>query len=103
MQVKSQNFFKQVYLMVRQIPRGKVATYGQIAKILGTRSALRVGQALYANRDPAVPCHRVVNHEGRIAINFGMGGWQEHQRRLEAEGVEVVDKIVNLKKYLYNF
>ena len=76
-------------------------TYGQIAKILGTRDARKVGWALHANRDRAVPCHRVVSKEGKLAVNFGWGGWREQERRLEREGVELTGTKVNLNSYLY--
>jgi O-6-methylguanine DNA methyltransferase len=93
------NFFDQVYAVTRQIPAGKVATYGQLAQLLGTRDARRVGHALHANNDPKTPCHRVVNQKGELAPNFAFDGWQEQKRRLEAEGVEVVGKRVDLDKY----
>lgn len=55
--------------------------------------ARAVGNALHKNRDPNVPCHRVVDRNGRIAINFGFGGWKQHRRRLLAEGVKFRDKM----------
>lgn len=94
-------FFARTYTIVKQIPKGKVITYGQIAKILGTKDARRVGQALHANKNPAVPCHRVVNKEGKLAMNFGWGGWQEQKRRLENEKVRMIGEKVNLEKYLW--
>jgi len=95
--------FKKVYEVVKRIPEGKVATYGQIAEILDRpRSARVVGWALHVNRDKKVPCHRVVNKEGRLATTFGMGGWQEQKRRLKAEGIKFLDeKHVFLKKHLW--
>lgn len=94
------NFFDQVYDVVKRIPKGKVATYGQIAKILGTRDARRVGQALHANPDGSkVPCHRVVNKDGKLAPSYAFGGQNEQKARLLAEGVEFVDgDHVNLTK-----
>ena len=97
------SFFKKVYQVTREIPKGKVATYGQIAKVLGTRDARRVGQALHANKNLKTPCHRVVNKQGQLAINFGWKGWQGQKQRLEKEGVKVVGKKVDLKKYRHNF
>ncbi|MFH0942963.1 MAG: MGMT family protein [Candidatus Beckwithbacteria bacterium] len=81
-------FFEQVYELVRQVPKGKVVTYGQIAKKLGTKDARRVGWALHANCDNKTPCHRVVNKDGRLAPNFGLGGGEEQRLRLEKEGVK---------------
>ncbi len=90
------SFFQSVYTAVRQIPEGKVATYGDIAAAIGSpRAAQAVGWALHVNLEPIVtPCHRVVNR-------FGFGGIEEHWRLLELEGVEVVDSTVDLEKYRY--
>ena len=95
---------KQVYEVVKMIPLGKVMTYGEIASVLGSRDARRVGWALHANNDPQVPCHRVVNKDGKIAKNFAFDGADEQRRRLVDEGVEFVDNLhVNLVKHRYFF
>jgi len=92
-------FFAEVYKIVGQVPPGKVVTYGQIADVLQTRDARRVGQALHANRDSQVPCHRVVNKDGRLAPNYAFDGWQEQKRKLLEEGVVFKNKMhVDLKK-----
>jgi len=89
--------FKQIYQLTREIPEGKVTTYGEIAKRLNLRDVRKVGFALHANRDPEIPCHRVVNKDGRLAPNFAFDGAGEQRRRLEAEGVVFVDEMhVNL-------
>ncbi len=86
------NFFERVYQVVRKIPEGKVMTYGQIADALGTRDARRVGQALHANKNSSdVPCHRVVNKDGRLAPGYAFGGPSEQKNRLLTEGVKFVD------------
>lgn len=96
------NFFERVYQLVRKIPKGKVATYGQIAQKLGTKDARRVGHALHANRDSQTPCHRVVNKMGRLSPSFAFDGEQEQRKRLEQEGVNFVDKThVDLEKHLW--
>lgn len=93
------NFFEQVYEEVKKIPEGMVMTYGQIAQKIGTKDARRVGHALHANKSSEVPCHRVVNKEGRLALNFAFDGWKEQRRRLEAEGVKFIDEMhVDLQK-----
>jgi len=94
------NFFEQVYNEVRKIPEGMVMTYGQIAERLGTRDARRVGHALHANHDSSnVPCHRVVNKEGRLAPGYAFGGPNEQKNRLIAEGVKFLDEMhVDLQK-----
>jgi len=95
--------FQKVYEVVKKIPRGKVATYGQVAEILGLKNARIVGWALHSNRNINVPCHRVINREGKVAVNFAFaGGWKEHKRRLLVEGVGFVDEMhIDLKKHLW--
>lgn len=98
------SFFENVYEAVQLIPRGKVATYGQIARMIGApRSSRAVGYALHANPRPGViPCHRVVNREGRLAPAFAFGGPEIQAQLLESEGVEVSeDFTVDLEKYLW--
>lgn len=98
------SFFENVYEAVQLIPRGKVATYGQIARMIGApRSSRAVGYALHANPRPGViPCHRVVNREGRLAPAFAFGGPEIQAQLLESEGVEVgEDFTVDLGKYLW--
>lgn len=92
-------FFEQVYSIVKKIPRGKVMTYGQIAQVLDTRDARRVGHALHANRDSQVPCHRVVNKDGRLAPGYAFGGADKQKEKLLKEGVNFKDQVhVDLKK-----
>jgi len=99
-----ENSFKtEVYKLVRKIPKGKVATYGQIAETLGKPQwARQVGWALHVNKDPKTPCHRVVDRNGRLAPNFAFDGAVEQRRRLEAENVRFRDKMhVDLKSWLW--
>lgn len=96
------SFYDVVYEQVKKIPRGKVATYGQIAFMCGSPRASRaVGYALHFNPDPQhIPCFRVVNRFGRLAEKFAFGGIEEHKRRLIEDGVEVSDDYtVDLSKY----
>ena len=83
------------------IPKGRVATYGQVAEMAGDRKMARaVGNALHKNPEPGViPCHRVVNSKGELAGAFAFGGAGVQAGLLESEGVRVVDGVVNLKKY----
>lgn len=78
-----------VYDVVRQIPAGRVATYGQVARMVGRpRNARFVGYALHVNPEPGViPCHRVVFADGSLAPGFAFGGEGEQRRLLLAEGV----------------
>ena len=86
-----------------QIPYGKVATYGQIATMAGNgRAARAVGNALHINPAPdVIPCYRVVNSKGRLAPHFAFGGSDVQKELLEAEGIEVINDMVDLKKYQY--
>ncbi len=97
------NFNEKVYKIVQKIPEGTVATYGQIAVIIGNpRKAREVGWALHANRSADVPCHRVVDRSGRLAPNFAFSGWREQRRRLESEGITFKDEAhVDLEKSLW--
>lgn len=99
-----QGFFAKVYQVVQQIPLGKVATYGQIAKLCGNKRASRqVGWALHANPTPlVVPCHRVVNKQGNLAIAFAFGGQEAQRLLLQKEGVNFnSDGAVDLSKHLW--
>lgn len=95
------SLFDRVYEYVKTVPRGKVVTYGQVAAAIGApRCARQVGWALHVNPEPGViPCHRVVNREGRLAPAFAFGGEAVQASLLEAEGVEVVGGYVDLNKY----
>ena len=83
-------FFETVYEIVKQIPRGKVMSYGQIARAAGfPRKAREVGWALHVNPDPEhIPCHRVVTREGRVSPAFVFGGENMQVALLKSEGVE---------------
>ena len=101
---KKSKLFQQVYEVVKQVPVGRVVTYGQVAKLLELRDSRKVGWALHVNRDSEVPCHRVVNKDGRLAPNFALDGPEEQRRRLVLEGVTFVDKMhVDLSKHLFLF
>ena len=93
--------FERIYEVVKRIPYGRVATYGQVAAIAGNpRWARVVGYALHANPDPAhIPCFRVVNRNGEVSKAFVFGGENAQIRLLQAEGVEVTDGRVDLSKY----
>ncbi|RBQ00139.1 MGMT family protein [Bifidobacterium xylocopae] len=85
----SPSFFEQVYEVVKRIPYGAVATYGQVAALAGRpRSARYVGYALHSNPAPGVvPCHRVVFRDGSLAPGFAFGGPERQRALLESEGV----------------
>ena len=95
---------KRIYSAVKKIPRGCVATYGQIAELAGDRKMARaVGNALHKNPDPEnIPCYRVVNSKGELSGEFAFGGAGKQAELLEADGVEVINGKVDLKKYGMN-
>ena len=92
---------KRIYEAVRQIPYGRVATYGQVAELAGDRNMARaVGNALHRNPDPdTIPCYRVVNAAGRLAEAFVFGGVNMQEKLLAAEGVETVNGKVDLARF----
>lgn len=100
--MKEKSTFELVYETVRQIPKGKVATYGDIAVRMGNPRLSRVvGYALHVNPEPGViPCHRVVNRFGEVSKAFAFGGENKQRILLEQEGVEFDDEgRVILEKY----
>lgn len=92
---------KRIYEAVKRIPAGYVATYGQVAEMAGNKKMSRaVGNALHKNPDPDnIPCFRVVNSKGELAGAFAFGGEDVQAKLLRADGVEVIDGKVDLKKY----
>lgn len=94
--------FGKIYDVVQQIPKGKVATYGQVALLAGNpRWARVVGYALHNNPAPGlIPCHRVVNREGKVADAFVFGGGGVQRQLLEEEGIIFEkDGYIDLDKY----
>lgn len=95
--------FLKIRKIVKLIPPGKLATYGQIARILGTNPRV-VGWALRNNPDTSIPCHRVVKSGGVLADNFSLGNWPEQRRRLELEGITFSGQIItNFDQNLIDF
>ena len=99
------NTFEKIYDVVRRIPKGKVATYGQIAALAGNvHWSQVVGYALHVNPDPSsIPCHRVVNRFGEVSSAFAFGGQNRQIELLENEGVTFLpDGKVDMKNHLWN-
>ncbi len=99
------NTFEKIYEVVRRIPKGKVATYGQIAAMAGNPHWSQVvGYALHVNPDPAtIPCHRVVNRFGEVSPAFAFGGENMQIELLKGEGVAFLpDGKVDMDKHLWN-
>ena len=97
------NTFQQIYEIVCMIPWGKVATYGQIAMLLGNpRMSRVVGYALHVNPDPdIIPCYRVVNKQGEVSSAFAFGGSNRQRELLENEGIEFIGEKVDMEKFLW--
>lgn len=90
-----------VYDIVSRIPKGKVLTYGMVAKRAGIKNPRLVGSLLHKNIDPEkIPCHRVVNVLGKVASSYAFGGAKAQTARLIKEGVRVVNGTVDLQQYL---
>ena len=99
-----QSTFECIYEVVKQIPYGKVATYGQVAALAGSKRWARVvGYALHANPDPDhIPCYRVVNRFGEVSKAFAFGGENRQIELLQAEGIKFIDGRVDMDKYQWN-
>ncbi len=101
---ENENFFDRVYEIARQIPEGRVTSYGAIAKALGTaRSARMVGWAMNAAHGKEdVPAHRVVNRKGLLTGKFHFDGTNLMQQLLESEGIEVENnQIIDFEKHFW--
>ncbi|PAW92608.1 cysteine methyltransferase [Mucilaginibacter sp. MD40] len=97
------NFFDNVYDVVRQVPRGRVTSYGSVAAYLGAKRSSRVvGYAMQVagTANPPVPAHRVVNRHGLLTGKFHFGG-NTMQQLLEIEGIEVADNQVQNFKAVF--
>lgn len=102
MKPETLGFFEKVYDVVREIPYGRVTSYGAIAKYLGaTKSARIVGYAMNASHTKDVPAHRVVNRNGLLTGKHHFEGTNLMQQLLENEGVEVIDNQVQNFKSLF--
>jgi methylated-DNA-protein-cysteine methyltransferase-like protein len=103
MKPETLNFFDKVYDVARQIPYGRVTSYGAIAKYLGAaRSARMVGYAMNGSHGKDVPAHRVVNRKGLLTGKHHFDGTNLMQQLLESEGIIVVDnQIQNFDKVFW--
>lgn len=102
--MEAQNFFDNVYEVARQIPYGRVTSYGAIAKYLGTaRSARMVGWAMNHAHGKTVPAHRVVNRVGVLTGKHHFEGTHLMQQLLENEGIQVKNnQVVDFKKHFWD-
>lgn len=95
------NYSANVYKVVSSIPKGKVATYKQIAKICGIKNPRLVGFYLHRNIDPkTIPCHRVIRSDGKLGSNYAFGGSKKQKEILEKEGIKFDGDKIDIKNYL---
>ncbi len=104
MQKETISFFEKVYEVAKQIPYGKVTSYGAIAKYLGAaRSARMVGYAMNGSHGKDIPAHRVVNRKGLLTGKHHFDGTNLMQQLLESEGIKVADnQIQNFNKVFWD-
>lgn len=96
--------YQDIYDLVKTIPPGKVATYGQISNKLKLNNPRLVGYALHKNPDPkTIPCHRVVNSKGMLAKNFAFGGADRQKQLLQREGITFNKDKVDLIAHQVSF
>lgn len=97
------DFQQACYDQLMNVPAGKVTTYAEIAHALGSKAYRAVGSAMNKNSNPViVPCHRVVNSDGRLG-NYAFG-CERKQQLLESEGVRVVDgKVQDFEQVRFRF
>lgn len=103
---KDENFFEQVFEVARQIPKGRVTSYGAIAAALGAKSSSRmVGWAMNGchNKRPAVPAHRVVNRNGMLTGKHHFNPPEKMEQLLKKEGIKVKhDTVIDFKKLFWD-
>lgn len=96
------NFNDRCYKILRKVPKGKVTTYKELAKAIGSKAYRAVGNAMNKNPyAPEVPCHRVVKSDGSVG-GFANGATKKMEM-LKKEGIEIKGEKVDLKRYLYKF
>lgn len=94
--------YNKIYELVAQIPCGRVTTYGALSKKAGMKSPRLVGKILHQNPDPAtIPCHRVVNWQGRVSKSYAFGGEKAQIQKLRKEKVIIKNEIVDLEKHFW--
>ena len=100
--MKTISFEEKCYDLLKKVPKGKVTTYKEIARLLRTRAYRAVGNAMNKNPyAPKVPCHRVIRSDGKIG-GYALGT-EKKNKLLRAERVEIKDNKINLEKYLFKF
>lgn len=100
----TEQYKEKVFSLLKKIPRGKVVTYGQIAKELHLSSPRIVGKIIHQNTDPhIIPCHRVVLASGKLASGYAFGGLSAQKKRLEEEGITFTHYKINMPLHRFSF
>jgi len=95
--------FLKIRELVKEIPKGKVSTYGNVARAAGLSVARVVGWALRGNQNPQIPCHRVVQSGGSLSPRFSLGGFIGQKNRLEKDGVKLGSgNKIDMDKYFWD-
>lgn len=99
------DFTKRVYSLLKRVPKGKVTTYKDLAKAIGTKAYRAVGTAMKNNEHPdSIPCYKVVKSSGEVGNYSGKGGMKGKIRLLEKDGIKIEkNKIENFEKIKYKF
>jgi len=93
-----------VFNLLKQIPKGKVTTYKELAKKAGIKNPRQVGRIIHTNNQPEIyPCHRVVRSDGTLASGYKFGGREGQKKRLLSEGIKFLGYKINLSRFLFTF
>jgi len=91
---------EKIFQIVKRIPKGKVVTYKQIARISGIKSPRVIGNIIHKNKYPdSIPCHRVVKSDGTLATGYAFGGIKAQKKKLIDEGIKFVKNKIDLNIY----
>lgn len=97
-------FNEKVYEKLKKVPRGKVVTYGSLARSVGSKAYRAVGSAMRNNKDPVgISCYKVVCSSGFVGDYSGVGGMKKKIKLLQKDGIEVKNNKIDLKRYLFRF
>ena len=102
MKISKKSFNERCYNLLKKVPKGKVTTYKEFARVLNTKSYRAVGNAMNKNPyAPKIPCHRVINSDGRLG-GYAKG-LKEKTKILKSEGIKIINNKIDLKKFGFKF
>ena len=95
---------EKIYEKLRQVPKGRVVTYGELARSIGTNAFRFVGSCMKTNPDPVkTPCYKVILSSGKIGNYSGIGGIKSKISKLKSDGIEIIDGKIDLDKFGWKF